>query len=170
MGDTKKYGVPEKIVNTIKCLYDDSTSVVLVEGILSMGFLVTTGALQGDTLATFLFIIVLDFALQTTEITSLQTHPAKLLCELDLADDMILLDQDETEATEHFQTIESCAKKVRLNINYDKTNIMINVDNPRTEVIEGKLDMKEAENTALDIVNDFKYLVAYIANCHVDFK
>ena len=45
-----------------------------------------------------------------------------------------------------------------------------NVDNPRTEVIEGKLVMEVAEITAQEVVGDFKYLDAYIANCHVDFK
>ena len=38
-----------------------------------------------------------------------------------------------------------------------------NIDNPITEVTEGKLVMKVAENTALEVV-DFKYLGAYIAN------
>ena len=45
-----------------------------------------------------------------------------------------------------------------------------NVDNPRTEVIEGKLVMEVAESTAQEVVGDFKYLDAYIANCHVDFN
>ena len=45
-----------------------------------------------------------------------------------------------------------------------------NADNPRIEVIEGKLGIKVAENTALEVVNDFKCLGAYTANCHVDFK
>ena len=30
--------------------------------------------------------------------------------------------------------------------------------------------MKVVENTTLEVVKDFKYLDAYIANCHVDFK
>ena len=45
-----------------------------------------------------------------------------------------------------------------------------NVDNPRTEVSEGKLVMEVAESTAQEVVGDFKYLDAYIANCHVDFN
>ena len=45
-----------------------------------------------------------------------------------------------------------------------------NIDNPRAAVIEGKLVMKVAENTALEVVDDFKYLDAYIANWHVNFK
>ena len=57
--------------------------------------------------------------------------------ELDFADGTVLLDQGETDATEHFQAIKSSPKKVGLNINYDKTKIMTrNADNPKTEVIE----------------------------------
>ena len=94
-----------------------------------------------------MFIAVLKFELQKAEITTgLQTHPVKLLPDLDFADDIVLLGQDEAEAIEPFQTIESYAKRVGLNINYDKTKIMIrNVDNPRIEVIEGKLVMKVVE-------------------------
>ena len=128
-----------------------------------MKFLVTTKNLQRNTLAP-LFITVLEFVLKKTEITTtLQTHSAKLSPDLDL-------DQDETEAIEHFQTIEFSARKVCLNINYNTTKIMINIDNPKKEVIEGKLVMKIAEYTVLVEADDFKYPVAYIVNCHVDFK
>ena len=45
-----------------------------------------------------------------------------------------------------------------------------NIENPRTEVIDGKTVIKMAENKYLEVVDDFKYLGAYIANCHADFK
>ena len=129
-----------------------------------MKFLVTTKNLQRNTLAPFLFIKVLDFVLKKTEITTrLQTHSAKLSPDLDF-------NQDETEAIEHFQTIGFCVRKVCLNINYNTTKIMINTDNPKKEVIEGKLVMKVAEYTVLVEVDDFKYPATYIVNCHVDFK
>ena len=97
----------EKIVNIIKCLYDGSTSAAHVDGILRKEFLANTRVFQGDTLPPILFIIILDFVLQKREIiTGLQNHPAKL-SDLDFVDDMVLLDQDETEAVEDFQTIES---------------------------------------------------------------
>ena len=35
---------------------------------------------------------------------------------------------------------------------------------------EGKLVIKVAKNIVLEAVNDFKYIGAYIANYHVDFK
>ena len=63
----RKFRVTEKEVNITKCLYDGSTSAVRVDGILSKEFLVTTRVIQGDTLAPFLFIIVLDFVLQKTK-------------------------------------------------------------------------------------------------------
>ena len=59
----KNNGVPEKIVNIIKFLYDGYISAVHVDGILSKEFLVTTRVLQGNVLAPFLFILVPDFVL-----------------------------------------------------------------------------------------------------------
>ena len=91
--------------------------------------------------------------------------------DLDFADGIVLLDQGEMEALEHFRAIQSSAKKVGLSINYDNTKIMIiNIENPRTEVIKRKTVIKIAENTYLEVVDDFKYFGVYIANCHTDFK
>ena len=129
-------------------------------GSLSKEFLITTNVLPGDTLAPFLFIIVLDYVLRNTEATTgLQTHPDELLPNLDFADDIVLLDQGEMEALKHLRTIESSAKKVGLSINYGKTKIMIkNIENLRTEVIEGKTVIQMAENTYFEVVDDFKYV------------
>ena len=72
-----------------------------------MEFSITTGVLQGDTLAPFLFIIVLDYVLQNIEATTdLQTHPDELWPDLDFSEDIVLLDQGQMEALEHFRTIE----------------------------------------------------------------
>ena len=122
----RSYGIPVKIVNIIKCLYDGSSSVVRVDGILSKEFQVNTGVLQGDTLAPFLFIIVLDFILQKTPVAAgLQIKQDIRLPDLDFADDIVLLDQSVDEAKEHFKVVEETAKKVGLAINYDKTKLII---------------------------------------------
>ena len=63
----RHYGIPEKIVNAIKTIYKNSRSAVIVEGNISEEFEVTTGVLQGDTLAPFLFIIVLDYVMRKAE-------------------------------------------------------------------------------------------------------
>ncbi len=57
----RHYGIPQKIIDAIRVLYDGSTSQVYLEGQLSEPFAVTTGVLQGDILAPFLFIIVINY-------------------------------------------------------------------------------------------------------------
>ena len=47
-------------VSAIQMLYTYSSSAVMVDGIISESFDVTTGVLQGDVLAPFLFIILVD--------------------------------------------------------------------------------------------------------------
>lgn len=134
--------------------------------------MITTGVPQGERTAPFLFIVVFDYVLQNTEATiGLQTHPHKLLPDLDFEDDIVSLDQSNMEDLEHFWTIESSVKKVGLSIKYIKTKIMIrNIENPRTELIEGKTIIKVGGNTYLEVVDNFKYLSTYIANCNTDFK
>lgn len=74
----QNYWVLGKVVNIIKCLYDGSTSVVRLDGILSKEFVVTARVLQGDTLVSFLFVIVLNFVLQKTgRTTGLQIYAAE---------------------------------------------------------------------------------------------
>ena len=51
------YGIPDKIDSAIRVLYDQSTSHVYIQGQLSEPFAITTGVLQGDLLALFIFII-----------------------------------------------------------------------------------------------------------------
>jgi hypothetical protein len=57
------YGIPAKIIKGIKCLYDDSSSKVVIDRQFSESFKVSSGVLQGDALAPFLFIIVIDYIL-----------------------------------------------------------------------------------------------------------
>ena len=64
----RHYGVPLKIVKAIKAIYHHSKSVVLVDGNVSEEFNVTTDVLQGDTLAPFLFIIVIDYMLKNAQL------------------------------------------------------------------------------------------------------
>ena len=57
------YGIPSKIINAIRCVYDNSRSFVSTQGDTA-SFPVQTGVLQRGTLAPFLFIIVLDYVLR----------------------------------------------------------------------------------------------------------
>ena len=64
----RHYLIPEKIVYAIKTIYKNSRSAVIVEGNISEEFELTTGVLQSDTLAPFLFIIVLDYVMRKAEV------------------------------------------------------------------------------------------------------
>jgi hypothetical protein len=55
------YGIPNRIVKAIKCLYDTSEYLIRVGNHESDTFKVNFGVLQGDTLAPYLFVIVLDY-------------------------------------------------------------------------------------------------------------
>lgn len=102
----RHYGIPEKNVRAICTIYNNSKSQVLVEGKLSEQFNISTGVLQGDTLAPFLFIIVIDFTLKkseqehatstgsngfTTNLSRSSRYPATSLFDLDFAEDIALL-------------------------------------------------------------------------------
>ena len=81
----RHYGIREKIVTAIMEMYKDMSSKVMVNGQFSKLFYITKGVLQGDTLAPFLFIIVLDYVLKVTELGNfgIQTHPDKSLHDLE---------------------------------------------------------------------------------------
>ena len=57
----KLYGIPNKIISVIKVLYTDTASTILTNDGENPVFSISSGILQGDTLAPFLFIIVVDY-------------------------------------------------------------------------------------------------------------
>jgi len=93
------YGIPSKIINAIRCVYDNSHSFVSTQEGDTASFPVQTGVLQVDTLAPFLFIIVLDYVLRgsmtpefrlTLKRRQSARHSAVFLTDLDFADDIAL--------------------------------------------------------------------------------
>ena len=125
----RHYGVPHEIVMAIKCLYDQSMSCVRMKGKLSEFFEVLTGVMQGDVLAPFLFIIVMDYVIQksarnhgfTTHQRRSTRIPEQVLNELAFADDIANLSSSVTTAQQQLQDLSTEARKVGLEINSDKT-------------------------------------------------
>ncbi|KAJ3584317.1 hypothetical protein NHX12_014813 [Muraenolepis orangiensis] len=58
------YGVPDEIVKAIAIMYDNPSCFVQTTDGLTKEFLTTAGILQGDTLAPFLFVIVVEYILR----------------------------------------------------------------------------------------------------------
>ena len=60
------YGIPSEIINAIKVLYSNTKSTILTPDGETEHFDILAGILQGDTLAPFLFIIVIDYILRVS--------------------------------------------------------------------------------------------------------
>ena len=90
----RHYGIPTKIVNMIKALYEDYTVQVIHESSFTNPFHVNTGVKQGCLLSPTLFLIAIDWvtkqALDATP-RGIQWNFAQRLEDLDFADDLALL-------------------------------------------------------------------------------
>ena len=57
------YDIPERLVHARETMYQNTKARILTPDGETEQFDITTGVMQGDTLAPFSFIIVLDYAL-----------------------------------------------------------------------------------------------------------
>jgi hypothetical protein len=184
----RHYGIPEKIVSAIRVLYDDSESQVYFEGQLSKPFRVTTGVLQGDVLAPFLFIIVIDyisklsnqdFGFKTHEgraqpersLRSANTNIERKLNDLAFADDIALLESTEAKAEEQLRIHNINANKTGLEINVVKT-VQMRLNLPRGFYPATAPDgyTLNVDDNHFEVVEDFKYLGSYIGSTEKDVK
>ena len=60
------YGIPKETINAIMILYTNTRAMVISPDGDTPFFDITTGVLQGDTLAPYLFIICLDYIMRTS--------------------------------------------------------------------------------------------------------
>ena len=104
------YGLPQKIIQAIKMLYINTKSMVRTPDGDTDFFEIVAGVLQGDTLAPYLFIICLDYALRISADAHVELgltltksrssrYPAKYMTDIDYADDLALLSDNINDAT-----------------------------------------------------------------------
>ena len=166
----RHYGIPDKLVKAIGALYNNSKSAVMVDGNISEPFQVTTGVLQGDVLAPFLFIVLIDYMLQkatedsdsgvVTHPRQSRRHPAKVLNDLDFADDIALLESSIPRAQAQLTRTAAAAEDLGLIISVPKTEYMtVNCSSHPTLQVYGK---------CINHVSDFKYLGCRMASSYKD--
>ena len=156
-------------------MYENPETFVLSPDGTTDSFLTTTGILQGDSLAPYLFIIVGD---QNLHISSDPTsnhgltlhkkkstyHPSKHITDLDYADDIDLLSHQINNAEILLQSLETTAHKVGLTLNSTKTECMLlNEESTGNEI-------HTLNGISLNTVDNFKYLRSYIKNSKNDFN
>ena len=164
------YGIPTELICAIKKLYTASKAVVFVGGKQSDPFDITTGVLQGDVLAPFLFIVVIDYVMNKSAGThgfvykkrSSTRHPDQVINDLDFADDIVLLENSIEMANEQLRILNKEACKVGLTINEEKTEVMMfNIPDNEDVFLDGR---------KLKRVDDFKYLGAMMASTKNELK
>ena len=122
-------------------MYRDTRAKVVTPDGETEEFEIHAGVLQGDTLAPFLFVVALDYALRKAisgreqelgfEITPRKStrHPAVTLTDLDYADDICLISDRVEKAQKLLSRVEEECAKVGLRLNSKKTEV-ITYNNP----------------------------------------
>ena len=129
----KAYGIPPNLLRAIERMYTNTKARVVTPDGETEQFDITAGVLQGDTLAPFLFIIVLDYAMRKAmadgkeeELGFIITprksrrHKKEVLADLDFADDIALLANAIAQAQELLLRVETECSKVGLELNGPK--------------------------------------------------
>lgn len=145
-------GVPTKIINLIKAMYDDSYCRILHDGLTSQKIKVHTGVRQGCVLSPLLFNIVLDTIMiaATREPNGITWGFNSRLEDLDYADDICLLTHQQSTMQHKLNQVQEYAERAGLAVNSSKTKFMrINAGNT-TPLILGNIPLEE--------VMEFNYL------------
>ena len=167
------YGIPPSIVNAIKLIYEDSSAQVLTPDGETSFFDIVAGIFQGDTLAPFLFIIVLDYALREAfNITNSECRvvieprrgyrqPEIRIRDLAYADDIALLNKSIKLAENLLHSVEQSASQLGLHLNASKTEVL-------TSCINDPYEIKSLSGETLKHVKNFKYLGAHVPSSAYD--
>ena len=177
----RAYSFPENIMQAVIAMYTDvKAKVVSPDGDTDF-FKITAGVLQGDTLAPYLFVIVLDFALRRAiegreeelgftlhRRRSRRTGP-KVVTDLDFADDIALLSDRVEQAKAMLESVETECAQVGLMINASKTKFM-------AYNINEEIELKTLDGTQIGQAltesgdQDFCYLGGWIDSSKRDFE
>ena len=169
----KLYGIPSTIIEAIKVLYTDTSATVLSPDGETSPFDICAGILQGDTLAPFLFIIVVDYVLRMSvdkiNDNGLMLHPRKSsrnpavhITDADFADDIALIAGTLANAQNLLHSLESAANSVGLFLNETKTEYI----NRTSDILS---HIKTLAGTVLKEKDDYVYLGSHISSSEKDF-
>ena len=172
----RAYGIPDLIVRLIDNLYTGTVAKVLTAEGFTEVFDILAGVLQGDTLAPYLFIIVIDY-IMTIAIDDSETElgftlkpaqsrrvAAETVADVEFADDVALV-TDSIEAAQNFLgRLEAAALSVGLAMNVGKTEFMT------LNIPVEECNIKSSSGRQLNHVQDFKYLGSWIATTEKDIR
>ena len=169
------YGIPQPILDAIRLMYTNNTSTILSPDGETAPIDIKARILQGDTLAPFLFIMVVDYVLRMSLDLSKDKgleikprvstrHPAEYITDTDFADDTSLISSSLENAQDLLTSLEGAANCVGLYLNESKTEYMNYTSSTNV------FDMKTINGYILKCVEDYCYLGSHISSSEKDFK
>ncbi len=170
-GVLSAYNVPPRLTQAITAMYHNTSASVLTADGETAVFNTSSGVLQGDTLAPFLFILMLDWVLRVAIPDDSngflisrkigKRHPEQRVSVLGYADDLALVSCSSTGAQTMLNNLVAAAHRVGLRVNPRKTEVL-HVPGPNINIsLEGK---------TLAVCNKFSYLGGQVPCCRDDFR
>ena len=168
----KAYGIPEELLTAISIMYEDTSAKVITPDGETETFSILAGVLQGDTLAPYLFVIVIDYIIRKAltgreeklgfQLRKRQSRmvPPIIVTDMDFADDIALVSDGIKESEEMLRIVELSAKCIGLSMNTGKTKYMSYNNNQQ-------FDINTIDRIYLKRVKDFKYLGAWVKDVKI---
>ena len=148
------FNVPHNLIDAVLSMYRDHKGYVRTRDGDTEKYLIEAGVLQGDTLAPYLFVIVLNEIMKKTMENmhhsvilecftqkASSRHFFETICvtDLDFADDIVLINNNPVDAQNMLLTLEREANLAGMEINPKKTqNIVIGLENVQIFSMTGK--------------------------------
>ena len=166
------YGIPDQLIKAVMSVYRGTVAKVRTSDGISDSFPLTKGVLQGDTLAPYLFIIVLDYILRQAipdpslgfKLGGGTSRTSKYIVELVYADDIATASSNTENAQQLLQAIERAALPIGLRINRPKTVAMF------TPPSQTPLTPLMLSTGPIKWVTDFTYLGSLMESNVKDMK
>ena len=154
------YGLPKETVTVIMILYRNTKVKVRSPDGNTDYFSIVAGVPQEDTLASYLFIICLDYMLRTSidkikengfKLTKEKSrrYPAKTITNTDYTDDIALLANTSAQAETLLHSLERAATGIGLHVNAHKTEYIC---------FNQTGDISTLNSSPLELVDKFTYL------------
>ena len=171
----RAYGLPEQLISAIGMLYTGTKAKVLSPAGETEFFEILAGVLQGDTLAPYIFTIMIDYTMRQAigndaldlgfklDRKRSRRHNPDVITDLDFADDIAFVTQELEQAQDFLHRVQENAAKIGLHLNSDKTEFM-SFNQAQDSVL------KTVNNENNKKVDNFKYLGAWIDDTANDVK
>ena len=167
----KAYGIPNEIIKAIMIMYKNTQAFVRSPDGDTEFFNIIARLLQGDTLAPYLFIIVLDYVLRNLDQNKTlgftlrkqlsRRYPAEMLTDADFDNVLVILSDKIRNAEKLLKILETAVASVGLYMNTTKTKL-IAVNTEGIITAQNGCDLKQ--------VKDFNYLDSKVISSENDIQ